>query len=545
MGKGGEATIGPLKKACDEAKQLNYAPEEKAQLPREPTRKITAALLSTKNTTSECWIAYEGSVYDITHWLSKHPGGMHCLMSSAGQDATSVMNSLHKPETLANNMRRIRRVGVLDQGDVTGRSPASVRAAAIAKDFAELNDKLVKEEWFTFKPSMYWAVLLRVTSFLVLGISFVIQGGGKWRLDGEDYSGLFVHDATSLLYLLLGSVLLGLFFQNIAFIGHDAGHFSITGSIAKDLYIGLVVGNTLTGIDLGWWKSTHNVHHSATNSVHDDPDIQHFPVLCFEERLSENRWSSYHGRFMPLLDELTARIVKYQHWYFYPVIFFGRFNLYIQSIKHVVETCPFVGKGGHGPNKNEGFKVTNTHTGETQTSYILHKGTRTQWSLQFITLGIFWYLNHSLLSRLDVVSAIICFFVTNITAGILHIQIILSHIGMNYCGAGSGSTEGKSLISGLEEEAGYYEWQALSTLDVDCPPWMDWAHGGLQFQLEHHLFPRLPRWSLRRLIPLTDAIFEKYGIPVVRKPFLEANYMVLMQMKRVGEAVSKRKMKQC
>lgn len=34
-------------------------------------------------------------------------------------------------------------------------------------------------------------------------------------------------------------------------------------------------------------------------------------------------------------------------------------------------------------------------------------------------------------------------------------------------------------------------------MNWSCPEWMDWFHGGLQFQIEHHLFPRMPRHNLR------------------------------------------------
>jgi len=460
-------------------------------------------------------------------------------MSAAGQDATCVMNSLHKPETLAKHMRRIRRVGVLDVGKEEEQSEATKRAAAMAEDFAKLNDRLIKEGWYVFKPQLYWAVIMRVTAFLVLGVRLVLHGGGKWRQEDESLSGGY--DATSLACLLVGSTLLGLFFQNVAFMGHDAGHFSITGSLTYDFYIGLILGNTLTGIDLGWWKSTHNVHHSATNSVHDDPDIQHMPLLCFEERLSENRWSTYHGRFMPLLDDLLGKIMTYQHWYFYPLMAVARFNLYIQSIIYLVQSCPFIGGGDStGKQKNEGYKVVNQHTGETRTSYPWHKGARMQWSLQAITIATFWFLVYSLLSRLDLLSAALCFVSSHIVAGMLHVQILLSHIAMHYCADGSGSTDAHTAPNG-HGEAGYYEWQALSTMDVACPPCMDWFHGGLQFQLEHHLFPRLPRWNLRRLMPLTDEIFSKYDVPVVRKGFVEANCMILKQMRDVGAKVGKRK----
>lgn len=39
-------------------------------------------------------------------------------------------------------------------------------------------------------------------------------------------------------------------------------------------------------------------------------------------------------------------------------------------------------------------------------------------------------------------------------------------------------------------KADWVESQAIGTLNWSCPPWMDWFHGGLHFQIEHHLFPR-------------------------------------------------------
>lgn len=145
-----------------------------------------------------------------------------------------------------------------------------------------------------------------------------------------------------------------------------------------------------------------------------------------------------------------------------------------------------------------------------------------------------------LLTSLDIVSALVCILVSHMTAGLLHVQILLSHVAMHYCADGSGSHDAHTAPNG-NDEAGYYEWQALSTMDVDCPPWMDWFHGGLQFQLEHHLFPRVPRWRLRQLVPLTDAIFRKYDIPVKRVPFIEANGMVLKHLADIGGKVAKMK----
>lgn len=42
---------------------------------------------------------------------------------------------------------------------------------------------------------------------------------------------------------------------------------------------------------------------------------------------------------------------------------------------------------------------------------------------------------------------------------------------------------------------------------------MDWFHGGLQFQIEHHLFPRVPRRNLRRIAPAVKKFCKKHDLP--------------------------------
>merc|ERR1719354_236634 len=142
-------------------------------------------------------------------------------------------------------------------------------------------------------------------------------------------------------------------------------------------------------------------------------------------------------------------------------------------------------------------------------------------------------------SHLNIKTAIAAFTICHLTSGLLHVQILLSHVAMHYCSDSHGTTDAPTAPNG-NDQAGYYEWQALSTMDVDCPTWMDWFHGGLQFQLEHHLFPRVPRWRLRELSKLTDEIFAKYDIPVVRMTFVDGNIAMLKHLANIGDRVSKK-----
>jgi delta8-fatty-acid desaturase len=58
---------------------------------------------------------------------------------------------------------------------------------------------------------------------------------------------------------MIGALLLAAFWQQIAFFGHDIGHNAVWHVRAKDLWWGIVLGNSTGGISLGWWKRSHNV----------------------------------------------------------------------------------------------------------------------------------------------------------------------------------------------------------------------------------------------------------------------------------------------
>ncbi len=66
---------------------------------------------------------------------------------------------------------------------------------------------------------------------------------------------------------------LAVMFTQVNFVGHDAGHQQIFGSRRANRLVGLAVGNTLTGLSFGWWVPKHNAHHAYPNQVDRDPDI--------------------------------------------------------------------------------------------------------------------------------------------------------------------------------------------------------------------------------------------------------------------------------
>ncbi|ONM41438.1 Delta(8)-fatty-acid desaturase 2 [Zea mays] len=222
----------------------------------------------------------------------------------------------------------------------------------------------------------------------------------------------------------------------------------------------LVAGNCVAGISIGWWKRNHNAHHIACNSLDHDPDVQHMPLFAVSPRLFASITSAFYRRAMRF-DAAARFLVSYQHWTFYPVMCVARVNLFAQSLL-----------------------------------LLLAADTRTRVPGRLAELAgvaVFWVWYPWLVSRLPggvhehAAFVLLSFAVT----GIQHVQFCLNHF-----------SAGTYTYVGRPRGDDWFQKQTRGTLDVACPPWMDWFHGGLQFQVEHHLFPRLPRCHLRRVAPL-------------------------------------------
>ena len=102
--------------------------------------------------------------------------------------------------------------------------------------------------------------------------------------------------------------------------------------------------------------------------------------------------------------------------------------------------------------------------------------------------------------------------VSHAVAGILHVQIVLSHWSMH-------SYEGRA-YTGKDDE--WYITTMRTTMNVKTHPLLDWTHIGLQFQVEHHLFPRLPRHNLRIARDMVKEVVEKHfpaGSPECKRLF--------------------------
>lgn len=76
-------------------------------------------------------------------------------------------------------------------------------------------------------------------------------------------------------WYITSAVFLGIFWHQIMFVAHDAGHLAITHNFKLDTLIGIFIADFCCGLSIGWWKSSHNVHHLVPNH----PVVHHLPTL--------------------------------------------------------------------------------------------------------------------------------------------------------------------------------------------------------------------------------------------------------------------------
>ncbi|KAI0388376.1 fatty acid/sphingolipid desaturase [Xylariaceae sp. FL0594] len=286
---------------------------------------------------------------------------------------------------------------------------------------------------------------------------------------------------------------LGALWHQLVFTAHDAGHMGITHDFHTDSVIGMIIGDYLGGLSLGWWKKNHNVHHVVTNSPEHDPDIEHMPFMAVSHRLLQSLRSTYYDKVMEY-DAVAKIMLRVQHYSYYFLLMFGRINLYRLSWTHLLL--------GQGPRKGPAW---------------WHRWFEITGQVVFWTWYGYGILYKALPTNRD---RLVYFLISHVVPMPVHAQICLSHFAMS--------------TSDLGPHESFPQKMLRTTMDIDCPPWLDFFHGGLQFQAIHHLFPRVPRHNLRRTQKLVQDFCVEVGIPYALYGFVDGNKMVVGTLAEVS-----------
>lgn len=429
-----------------------------------PSRSISREELAQHNTEHDCWVVIHGRVYDCSKFIKVHPGGWLPMQQLAGKpDCTDAFEAFHPARV---HEKLLPGMFVGEFADAAPVSDFVLRMRAI-------HQTLLQEDRFDTHFTFYIRKFVWIFSLFGLALALTLQSSGSVAVE------------------MLGALVMGLFWQQLAFIGHDIGHNALSHIRTRDLFNGIVFGDALMGISLGWWKHSHNVHHVVCNSVEHDPDIQHMPFLAVSEKITRAPYKSTYHNKMFSLDWFASAFVPFQHFLFYPIMMLARGNLYLQSYK---------------------FLLT-----EKRVQYRF-------WELGAMLFFAAWVTGVAMQTQVPWAWVL----VSHAASGILHVQICLSHFPLDVY---------------LVEDGVEWDWytQQLSTC-LNVATSVDWFHGGLQFQTEHHLWPRLPRHQLRHarfLVRETLQSMDKLDM-YNEKSFLRGNLFLLSVLKQSASTAGQR-----
>ena len=278
---------------------------------------------------------------------------------------------------------------------------------------------------------------------------------------------------------MLNAVFLAVVFAQFGFIGHDSGHRQMFNSAFRNDLVMLLAG-LVTGMTPSWWQDKHNTHHRNPNQLGLDGDIEVSVFSFTEEQALETGW--------PL-----RLVVAYQAYLFYPMLLLTSLSLLGGGLSYLMR--------------------------RERVRYPLAEAT-------VVVAGIALYLG-ILFTFLPPWQAALFIVVHRALAGLYMGSVFApNHKGMPVLEPGT--------------KLDYLRQQVLTARDVIPNPVIDFAYGGLNYQIEHHLFPNMPRNRLKKAREVVKAFCAERGIPYHETGFWRSHREILGYMHEVSAPLRRR-----
>jgi len=278
-------------------------------------------------------------------------------------------------------------------------------------------------------------------------------------------------------YQLLNAAYLAFVFAQISLLAHDFGHrqFSFRSPWKND-WLTLILGNLLLGISRQWWIDKHNEHHGHPNQMDLDPDVD-IPLLAFEEEQALEKRG--FARF----------VVKYQAALIFPLSLLQAISMLRSSIEFLAA---------------KKAKSTLVEAVTICAHLALYLGL------------LFWVL--------EPLQALLFIAVHRGLFGTYMVSIFApNHKAMP--------------VLDRDSQLDFLHRQVLTSRNVIAHPITDFWYGGLNYQIEHHLFPRLPRSKLRAAQPIIRGFCRDHSVAYHETSVLQSYKEILRHLHEVGAPV--------
>ena len=242
---------------------------------------------------------------------------------------------------------------------------------------------------------------------------------------------------------LLMAAALGVILTQFAFLGHEASHRQVLASGPANDRVGWVLAVVFVGMSYSWWMNKHNRHHQNPNKLGKDPDIEIDTFSFVEESALRQRG-------------IAAWFTRHQGLFFFPLLLLEGLNLHLKSVQSL-----WINRGVEGRRRE----------------------------LLVLSLRLVLY-----------VTAVFAVLPLGMAFAFLGVQLAVFGL---YMGASFAPNHIGMPIVAREAKLDFFAKQVGTSRNVSGGWWATALMGGLNYQIEHHLFPSMPRPHLaaaRRLV---------------------------------------------
>ena len=272
---------------------------------------------------------------------------------------------------------------------------------------------------------------------------------------------------------LANAVFLAFIFTQIGLLSHDVGHRQIMTDGRQADRIGLVLNNLLLGLSRQWWVDYHNLHHSHPNEADTDPDID-IPILAFSE---EDARAKRGG---------ARWLVRYQVVTLFVIFFIMAYVWRIKSIGYVLFNRP------------------------------------RQPVAEWLCL-----LAHHVIYTVGLILAL------GLWPALVFMGVHLSLTGL-YMGLIFAPNHKGMPLWESDQPPDFLRQQVLTARNVHSHPVTDFWYGGLNYQIEHHLFPTMPRNNLHAAQQIVRDFCTERGVSYHETSVLESYREILTFLHQVS-----------
>jgi fatty acid desaturase len=277
-------------------------------------------------------------------------------------------------------------------------------------------------------------------------------------------------------FVLLIAGALGLIFTQFAFLAHEAAHRQVFESGRANDLAGRMIGNLFVGISYSWWMTKHSRHHANPNILGKDPDIDRDFVSFTEADASKSRG-------------LYAWFTKKQGYFFFPVLMFEGLNLHLHAFRAVF---------GRGKFEKRWLEIP------------------------------------MLLARVGAYLAVV-FLLLPPGMAFAFVGVQLAVFGV-YMGASFAPNHKGMPILPHDSKVDFLRRQVLTSRNIRSGWFMNFYMGGLNHQVEHHLFPNMPRPHLKRAQVIAKEYCRTHDIAYTETSILQSYAIVIRYLNKVGLA---------